>query len=78
MNSLKAMLSRKQQERQKREERINERIDRLTEKWGWVIGGVVGNNPEYVKAIIHDFLGFPIPSSTSHTEREAYDNPNSY
>jgi hypothetical protein len=40
----------------------------LVEKWEWVIGGVVDNNPQYVRAIIHDFVGIPIPEYTSHSE----------
>jgi hypothetical protein len=47
---------------------VEERIDRLVRKWAWVIGGVVDNDPRYVRAIIHDFLGVPIPKATFHTE----------
>ena len=43
------------------------RIDRLAEKWEWVIGGVVGNDPRYVRAIIYDFLNVPLPDHTYHS-----------
>jgi hypothetical protein len=46
---------------------IEDRIHWLTNKWEWVIGGVVDENPQYVRAIIHDFLGVPIPEHTYHT-----------
>jgi hypothetical protein len=46
---------------------VEARIDWLMTKWEWVIGGVVDENPQYVRAIIYDFLGVPIPESTYHT-----------
>jgi len=46
---------------------VEHRIDNLMEKWKWVVGGVVDNNPQYVRAIIHDFLGVPLPKHTFHT-----------
>ncbi len=51
------------------DKRLEARIDNLVEKWSWVIGGVVSNNPEYVKAIIHDYLGLPLPESTEEYEQ---------
>jgi hypothetical protein len=53
---------------------VEERIDRLVKKWEWVIGGVVDEDPRYVRAIIHDFLGVDIPKGTYESrsqEREA-------
>lgn len=46
---------------------IEDRIHWLTNKWEWVIGGVVDNDPRYVRAIIHDFLGASLPDYTYHT-----------
>ena len=37
------------------------KIDSIVEEWKWVIGGVVDNDPEYVRTIIHAFLGLPLP-----------------
>ena len=52
---------------------IEARIDRLVAKWEWVIGGVVDENPSYVRAIIHDFLNVPLPKDT-YRSRDGMDD----
>jgi len=37
-----------------------ERIQEMVDKWGWVIGGIVDNETEFIRAIILDYLELPI------------------
>ncbi len=53
---------------------IEYRVDNLVKKWSWVIGGIVERNPQYVRAIIHDFLDVPIPTGTFHSAAGMYQN----